>query len=510
MTPPRPSARSRDPYARLLARARELHDLGSAAAVLSWDQETFLPPKGVAARARQRSTLAGLHHERLCAPALARLLAALADAELPPAEAALVREVRRARDRAARLPRSLVVALTEAQSLAQQAWVEARARDDWPAFAPHLARLVDLKRREAQAVGYEGEPYNALLDEYEPGARVEALAPLFARLKAELVPLLAAIAAAPRRPDAALLRQEFAPAQQEVLCRELLAAVGFDFAAGRLDVSAHPFTSGTNPGDVRLTTHYNPRDLRAALYATLHEGGHGLYEQGFPLEHDGTPLCDAISLGIHESQSRLWENLVGRSRPFLAHWAPRLRELFPAQLGGAGPEDLYRAVNVVEPSLIRIEADEVTYNLHIVLRLELERALLAGDVEVGELPALWNARMRDDLGVTPPDDARGVLQDIHWAFGLFGYFPTYTLGNLYAAQFWAAAQADVPDLPARIGRGEFRPLLDWLRDKIHRHGRQPSAAELCRRVTGRDLDAAPFLDYLRRKFGELYELRLPA
>ncbi len=493
-------------YAGFLALAREIRDLGAAAALLSWDQETFLPPRGGAARARHRATLAGVIHDKVCDPRLGALLEALAGEKLPAAAAANVRETRRDRDRAVKVPRALVLELAEATSLAQQAWVGARERDDWGAFAPHLARLVDLRRREAEAIGYEGEPYNALLDEYEPGARAEELAPLFERLRAELVPILGAIAAAPA-PDDALLRQEFDVAAQDRFGREVLADIGFDLEAGRLDTSAHPFTSGTSPGDVRLTTHYDPRDLRVALYATIHEGGHGLYEQGFPAENEGEPICDAASLGIHESQSRLWENMIGRSREFVAHYAPRLRELFPAQLGRADPEALYRAVNVVRPSLIRIEADEVTYNLHIILRLELERGLCAGRIEVDDLPALWNARMREYLGVVPPTDREGVLQDIHWAFGLFGYFPTYTLGNLYAAQFAARADADLGGLSALIARGDFATPLRWLREKIHGRGRLLPAADLCRDVTGADLDAAPFVSYLRRKYGDLYGLK---
>ena len=490
-------------YQRFLERTREIRDLGAAAAVLSWDQETVMPPRGAAARARHRSTLAGLIHDRICDRRLGELIAALSGDALPPVQAANVREARRDRDRAVKVPRALVTELAEASSLAQQAWVGARERDDWGAFAPHLGRLVDLRRREAEAIGYEGEPYNALLDEYEPGARVEELAPLLDRLRAELASILAGITAAGPA-DESIVRQEFDVAAQDRFSREVLTDMGFDFQAGRLDTSAHPFTSGTGPGDVRLTTHYDPRDLRVALYATIHEGGHGLYEQGFPPEHDGTPICDAASLGIHESQSRLWENFVGRSREFVGHYAPRLGALFPAQLGGVDPERLYRAVNAVRPSPIRIEADEVTYNLHIVVRLELERALYARQIEVGDLPALWNARMRAYLGITPRNDREGVLQDIHWAFGSFGYFPTYALGNLYAAQFAEAADADLGGLAPLIARGEFAPLLGWLREKIHSRGRLLSAAELCRDVTGRDLEVAPFVRYLRRKYGDLY------
>lgn len=502
-----------DAYDRLVERLRDIHALTSASAVLGWDQETFLPPRGVPARARQQAALAGLAHERLTDPALGGLLAELAQRELPPPAAAVVRETRRDHDRAVKVPRELVTELARAASLAQQAWADARRRSEWSLFAPHLETLVVLRRREAAAVGHAGEPYNALLDEYEPGARVEELAELFSRLRAEVTPLLEAIAAASGPPRSDLLRQQFDLARQDQFGREVLADLGFDFTAGRLDTSAHPFTTDAGPGDVRLTTHYDPCDLRVGLYATIHEAGHGLYEQGLPAEHEGTPLCQAVSLGIHESQSRLWENMVGRSRAFWIRYLPRLRELFPERLGGAGTagpgagvDDIYRAVNVVQPSLIRIEADEITYNLHIILRLELERALVAGEIGVGDLPALWNEKMRAYLGLTPPDDAHGVLQDIHWAFGLFGYFPTYTLGNIYAAQFHQQAAADLGDLPGLIARGEFRPLLDWLRRHIHARGRLLGAAELCREVTGTPLDIAPYVRYLRGKFDEIYAL----
>ncbi len=482
----------------LSARLQELRDLGAAAALLSWDQEVMLPPRGAPARARQSAALAGVLHERLCDPALGRLLAEAAAAGAAGLDAAAVREATRDRDRAVRVPRELVTELAAATSVAQQAWVGARERADWAAFAPHLARLVALKRREAEAVGYDAEPYDALLDEFEPGARAATLTPLFARLREEIVALLGTVGDAPAEGP---LTGDFPIARQETLSREVLAFMGFDLEAGRLDVSAHPFTTGTSRGDVRLTTRYDPRDLRVGLYATIHEAGHGLYEQGIPDELAGTPLADAASLGIHESQSRLWENMIGRSREFWEHWAPRVRALFPDRLEGVTAEAMYRAVNAVRPSLIRIEADEVTYNLHIVLRFELERALLAGEIAVEDLPAHWNARLRETLGVRPADDAEGVLQDIHWACGLFGYFPTYTLGNLYAAQFHAQACRDIGDLPGLIARGDTAPLLAWLRAKIHARGRILPAQELCREVTGRGLETGPFVAYLRAKFG---------
>jgi len=417
-----------------------------------------------------------------------------------------LREFKRARDRAVKIPQSLVAALAETTSLAQQAWARAKADSDWDHFAPHLAKLIDLKRQEAEAVGYTGEPYNALLDEYEPDMRLADLEPLFAQLKLGLVDLIGRIGASDRQPDDFLLHQPYDIELQNTFGLEVLRDMGYDFEAGRLDRSNHPFTQGIAITDVRITTRYDPQVLSVGLFANLHEGGHALYEQGLPVAHEGLPVAQAVSLGIHESQSRLWENGVGRSLPFWEHYLPRLQELFPAQLDKASAEDLYRAVNVVKPSLIRIEADEVTYNLHIILRLELERAMLRDEVQVQDLPALWAAKMQDFFGLEVPDAAHGPLQDIHWAFGVFGYFPTYTLGNLYAAQIFNQARSDLQDLDSQISNGDFQPLLYWLREHVHRKGSLLTAAELCRNVTGSTLQVRPFLDYLETKFGPIYGL----
>ncbi|MFN2371476.1 MAG: carboxypeptidase M32 [Candidatus Krumholzibacteriia bacterium] len=497
-------------YARFLQLVHEVHDLGSAMGLLEWDQEIMMPPRGVQGRARVRATVAALMHDRMVDEELGGLTAELgADpGALDPWARANLRELKRQRDRAVKVPRQLVADLAREGSLAQQAWVEARSKDDWPRFAPHLARLVDLKRREAQAVGYATEPYDALLDEYEPGARAADLAQLFAQLRDGLVPILDALREAPHPPVDAPWRGDFAAAEQEQLGRAVLAAMGYDFAAGRLDVSPHPFTQGLGPGDVRITTRYDAADLRPALYATMHEGGHALYELGLPAEHAGEPVGSAVSLGIHESQSRLWENLVGRSRPFVAWLAPQLAGIWPAAYGGIDPEALYRAANTVRPSLIRIEADEVTYNLHIILRLEIERALVAGEVEVDGLPSLWREKVKAYLGLDVPSDREGVLQDIHWSFGLFGYFPTYALGNLYASQLFAAARRHLPDLDAQLARGELGGLLGWLQANVHGPGSLYPAGELCVRVTGQELSPAPFLAHVRAKFGDVYGIAL--
>jgi len=494
-----------DGYESFLTRAREVHHLAAAAGLLAWDQETYLPPRGVGARAKHKAALAAVIHDKMCAAELGDLIDEIAAGELTPEARANLRELKRERDRAVKIPRTLVTELAEASSLAQQAWVEARRNDDWPRFTPHLARLIELKRQEAHAVGFTGEPYNALLDEYEPGGRIEDLLPLFAELEKVLVQLIGKITASSRQPDAGLLRQRFPVPDQDAFGRELLQDIGFDFDAGRLDVSAHPFTEGLSCRDVRITTRYEENNLGTGLFASLHEGGHALYEQGLPPELEGTPVAVAVSVGIHESQSRLWENCVGRSREFCRYYLPRLQEIFPVQLGSATAEQLYQAVNVVTPSLIRIEADEVTYNLHILLRLELERGLLAREIEVDDLPGLWRRKMRDLFGLEVSSDADGVLQDIHWAFGVFGYFPTYTLGNLYAAQFFAQAAAELGDLPGQIAGGEFGTLLGWLREKIHLQGSLQPAEDLCRQVTGHGLSSQPFLDYLEGKFADIYE-----
>ncbi len=496
-------------YRRLVSMLREHHALSSCQALLSWDQETCMPPAAIAGRSRQRAALAGVSHQRIIDPEFGDLLAELGEADLDPAGAANVRAAARDRDRAVKVPTDLVTALAEAVSLGQQAWVRAREKADWSGFAPALSELVTLRRREAEAIGYPDEPYDALLDEFEPGMRTADIEPLFASLRRVLVPLVTAIRANPPRDDDDLLRGDFDVAAQERLARRLLTGIGFDLDRGRLDVSAHPFTTGIDPDDVRLTSHYDPRDLGKVLYSTLHEGGHGLYEQGFDPAHTGTPMAEAVSLGIHESQSRLWENMVGRSVGFMNHLLPLLTGAFPDRFAGVDARRLFRAVNVVRPGAVRIDADEVTYNLHIILRTELERSLFRGEIAVDDLPGLWNEKMTGYLGIVPRDDAEGVLQDIHWSCGMFGYFPTYSLGNLYAAQFHARAALDIGDLPERVAAGDFAPLLDWLRKRIHVRGRLLTAGELCREATGEELSIDPFANHLQGKYGELYDLSLP-
>ncbi len=510
-----------DPIEALRAHLAPIDDLESAAAVLAWDQETFMPDGGAEARARQLSTLQSTAHERFVSDETGELLDRAADAteDADPLDdgASLVRVTRRDYERARRVPASLVAELSEATSRAKQAWKKARAEDDFTIFAPHLETLVDLSVEKAEAIGYEDTPYDALLQEFEPGLTTAEVADTFGTLREDLVPLVDAITDAPRAErgsssraatalDDDLLRRSYPQQKQKAFGEQVLADLGYDFDRGRQDMSAHPFTTSFSVDDVRITTRYDEDYLPSALFSMIHEGGHALYEQGIDPALDRTPLGDGASLGVHESQARLWENHVGRSRPFWRHYFPKLQDAFPDAVGDASLDAFYRAVNRVEPSLIRVEADEVTYNLHVMLRFELERGLIDGTVAVGELPARWNEAMDDFLGVVPDTDADGVLQDVHWSMGSFGYFPTYTLGTLTAAQLMAAIREEISDLDARLADGDFDPLLDWLRTHVHQHGRKHTAPQLLERVTGRALSATPWLQYARDKFGALYGL----
>lgn len=498
-------------YEELIQRVREARLLESCGSLLGWDERTYLPRQGSAHRAEQLALVARLVHERLTAPRLGELLAEVENSSLVAEEdvAANVREIRRTYDRATKLPPSLVEELARTTTQAQQVWQEARAANDFAAFRPWLEKIVSLKQQEAAALGYEESPYDPLLEEYEPGARASALIPLFQELRRHLVPLLEALLASGKKPKREILQREYPLERQRLFCQEAAAAIGFDFTAGRLDVTTHPFCSGIGPGDCRLTTRYNPHFFSEGFFGVLHEAGHGLYEQGLESVHFGTPLGSAVSLGIHESQSRLWENQVGRSRPFWEHFFPRAQQVFPEALHDVSLDDWLWAINEVQLSWIRVEADEVTYNLHILLRFELEQALLRGDLRPAEVPAAWNEQFHQLFGQSPPDDRRGCLQDIHWSAGGLGYFPTYTLGNLYAAQFLEQARQELGTLEEDFRRGRFQPLRAWLREKIHRQGQRYRPEELCRRVTGQPLSPQPFLRYLRAKYIPLYGLSLP-
>jgi len=496
-------------FTALLARMQELRDLQGIIGLATWDQETYMPAKADGARAHQLATLQGLYHERLVDPWLGEMLAWAA--EQPGVEAdqkAMVRVLTHERDRAVRVPQALVKALAEAQSRGLASWRQARKEKRFSIFQPALARILELRREQADAYGHEGERYDALLEGYEPGMRVARLTPVLTALREALVPMVAAISAAPRQVPDVLKGRRFDSEAQWRFTLRLLEAVGFDLEAGRQDRSIHPFTGGTHPSDVRLTTRIDEANPLNALFSTIHEAGHGLYEQGFSEAHYRTPLAAAPSMGLHESQSRLWENVVGRSLAFWEHFYPALREAFPHALAGVDVGAFHGAVNRVSPSLIRTEADEVTYNLHIVLRYEMELLLIHDELPLADVPAAWNQRMQRYLGVTPPDDTQGVLQDIHWAWGELGYFPTYSLGNLYSASLYRAAERSLPDLTGHLRRGELLPLRDWLRTQVHRQGYRLPAEELIRQVTGRGLTDTDFLDYLRSKYGALYGISL--
>jgi carboxypeptidase Taq len=497
-------------YAELIQRIRDAAMLASCGAVIGWDERTYMPRAAAGHRGNQMALLARLGHEMVTAPRIGELLSAIEGstlvADLASDAGANVREIRRSFDRAVKLPKDLVEELARVTTEAQGAWQEARESNEFSRFQPWLERIVVLKRREADAVGYKSTPYDALLDEFEPGATASEITKLFAELRRDLVPLVAAIASSKRKPRREILQREYAIDRQQLFGQSAAVALGFDFDAGRLDVTTHPFCTGIGPGDTRILTRYNPRFFNESFFGILHETGHGLYEQNLPQEHSGTPCGSACSFGIHESQSRLWENQVGRGRPFWEHFFPRLKQTFPAALRDATFDDWYFAINDVQPSFIRVEADEATYNLHIILRFELEQALLTGDLKPADLPGAWNEHFEKMLGITPPNDAQGCLQDIHWSFGGIGYFPTYTLGNLYAAQFIAQTHRDLPKLEDDFRRGEFGRLKSWLNDSVYRHGQRYRPNDLCRRITGSTLDHRPFVAYLREKFEPLYGL----
>jgi carboxypeptidase Taq len=500
-------------YARLLVELREMAVLGSVGSTLRWDQEVMLPPAAAALRGEQIAILSTLHHGRRTSARLGELIAAceadaglMADADA----AANLRNLRRDYDRATRLPTELVRELAEVSTLSLLRWREARAAGDFSAFAPWLERVVGLNRDTAEALGAPpgGELYDALLENFEPGMRAAELDRVFGELRAGLVPLIAELRENGTPPATEWMRTPLAVEAQAAFNRGVVERMGFDFGGGRMDVSTHPFCMGVGPGDTRLTTRYDGNRLLSALHGALHEAGHGLYDQGLPKgERFGQPLAMPASMGIHESQSRLWENFVGRGRPFWKWALPELqRRVGSATVAALDVDTVFRGLNRVQPSLIRIESDEATYNLHVMLRFDLERAMLRGDLPVAELPAAWNERMRADLGLRVPNDREGVLQDMHWAMGAIGYFPTYALGNLYAAQLWDAVCAALPTLDDELRQGELSGLLGWLRTQVHAHGRRYTAPELCERVTGRPLSHAPLLRYLAAKLRPVHGL----
>jgi carboxypeptidase Taq len=477
--------------------------LESTQATLEWDERTGMPLDAGAYRAEQITYLSGLIHQRRTDGAQADRISQLAELAQPEPSnsdlAVTARYLQRNLIRRQKLPLDLVQATTKAIVLGQQAWSLARKAKSFHDFLPHLAAIVKLKRQEANLLAINGSAYNGLLDEYEEGADERQLQILFADLRDKLVPVVAEAAEATKRRGPIFHQPNLPIAAQRPFNQFVAAKIGFDFKAGRLDETDHPFCTTLGPRDCRILTRYFEGDLLSSLFSTLHEAGHGMYEQGLPAEHFGLPLGSYASLGIHESQSRLWENAVGRSLPFWQWCTPQLQQHFSGAFDNVTAEDIYRSTNAVAPSLIRVEADEATYNLHIAIRFELEQKLISGNLEPKDLPDAWNAGYRDYLGIEPTNHAEGCLQDVHWSAGLFGYFPTYTIGNLIAAQWMESVQSSLGDLAALHCGGDFQPLLQWLRSNIHQHGKRFSPMGLVERVSGRPLSAEPFLNYLRTK-----------
>jgi carboxypeptidase Taq len=493
--------------------AERMH-LSRAAAVLQWDQETYLPPFGVEDREDQLAIIEGLAHEKLINPEIGRLLEELVEPQAQtaePLEQDFLRVLRRDYDRAVRLPGDFVRQCARAEGLSQAAWAEARKNNDFAAFAPHLQVMLDLARKKSEYWGFgSASPsgtgsktlYDGLLDLHEPGMTTADLDALFTPLGERLSGLLRNISALPPPPDA-FLHSDYDPSLQAEFNGELMPGLGFDMRRGRLDTSVHPFTTTLGFNDVRITTRYVRNNPLSGIFSVIHESGHAFYELGLDPALRSSCLAEGVSMGIHESQSRLWENIIGRSRAFWEGWFPLLRAKFPNQLGPVEGEDFYRALNKVCPSLIRVDADELSYSLHIIVRFELEKRLFSGDLGVRDLPAAWNRAMKDYLGLEPKTDAEGVLQDVHWSMGAFGYFPSYALGNLYSLVFWKKLKADLPNVESALARREYDDIHTWLGEKIHRWGRRRSPGELLKLI-GAELSSGPFLDYIEEKYKELY------
>jgi carboxypeptidase Taq len=506
----------------LKQRMAQLADLGHASSLANWDQQTMMPPRGAASRAESLATLTRISHELFVDDETGRLLEGSA-AEVDGADGGgdgwdpdsddvrLLTLVRRQWNKARRVPADLAAEMTRAASMGQEAWIAARERSDFDAFAPYLERNFELARRYIEChAGSDGfdRPYDVMLDDYEPQMKTSEVARLFDELKAGLLPIIAQVSAAGGTGGADLIHGTFPVENQRALVRDVVALMGFDDSGWRIDDTVHPFASRIGVGDIRITVRWDEQYFPMGLYGAMHECGHGLYEAGLPPALRRSPLGAVESLGLHESQSRLWENMVGRGRAFTNVLAPLITQVGVDRLAEVGADDLYRAVNQVKPSFIRVEADEATYGLHIILRFELEQALIDGTLTVRELPEAWNARVQEYFGLTVPSDAEGVLQDVHWAAGLIGYFPTYALGNLIAGQLWDRAHVEIPDLEDRIAAGELGSLRDFLGRHVHRHGAKFTTSELLARELGAPMSVAPFVDYLRNKLGDVYGIDL--
>jgi carboxypeptidase Taq len=496
-------------FRQLTDRLAEVADLNYISALLDWDQQTYMPPSGSANRGHQLATLQQIAHNKFVSDEIGQLLDDLqpyATQHDPDSfEARLIQVTKRRYDKEVRISAEWVADFAMTTTAAHEAWAKARAENDFPHFQPHLERLLDLAHRYAEFFTPYEHVYDPLLDIFEPGMKTTDVKAIFNALRPQQVDLIRKIASKPQVEDG-FMHLTYDEQKQWDVGVEIISKMGFDWQRGRQDKTLHPFTNSLGWGDVRITTRVYPNHMSSALFGTLHEAGHAMYAMGSDASLDRTPLFDCSSSGLHESQSRMWENLVGRSYPFWQHFYPCLQEAFPSQLGNVSLEAFYKGINKVQPSTIRVEADEATYNLHIMLRMELEIALMENKLAVRDLHVAWNDRFQEYLDIIPPNDTDGVLQDVHWSAGLIGYFPSYALGNLIGAQLMERIDADIPDLPEQIRRGEFNSWLGWLHDKVHRHGAKYEPQELIQRVTGSKIDPAPYMRYLNQKYGAIYGL----
>jgi carboxypeptidase Taq len=488
----------------LKSRLAEIHDLRRAQEILFWDQTVMMPPGGGPVRGAQVTTLDRIAHEKFISDEIGTLLEDLAgyeqELDYDSDDASLIRTTRRDWEKAYRVPADLAAEMTGAAADAHDVWAKARADNDYALFLPHLERAVELKRRYVECFEGYDEPYDVLLDDYEPGMKTAEVRKVFDDLKAELIPLIADIGSVDG--DDAFMDGPWPIEAQSDYSLKIIKRFGFDESFARLDLTVHPFAASSGTQDIRLTTRYKEDDI-TSIFTAMHECGHGLYEHGVSPSLERTPLCHGVSSALHESQSRMWENIVGRSTSFWNHFYPSFQAAFPEAVGDVDQERFYRAINRVKPSLIRVDADEATYNLHIILRFELEQEIMAGSIDLKELPAIWNARFEEYLGIPVPNDTLGVLQDVHWSGGGFGYFPTYSLGNIVSVQIWEKVLSEIPDLPEQFEQGEFGQLLEWLRDRLYVLGRKFTPQETLERVAGGPLDAAPYVRYLKDKLGAL-------